>query len=344
MRAMAVVDYAKPLEMMDLPEPELKPGFVLLRVLTCGVCFSDYKTAKGLMHYSDTLPLPHVPGHEICGEVVEAAPETGWQTGDRVVVYHYWSCSRCAYCRKGQEHLCTNLVGWAGFTHHGGFEEYLVAPAGRLLRVPEGLSPEHASSATCAAGTAYRAVVSRGRVQAGETVVILGSGGVGLQAVQFAQISGAHTLAVDIDQRKLDVVKQFDIAGVALGNEEAEAWVSDFTDGVGADLIINTVGQPEMFDQAAKLVRRGGRIVGVGYSFGKYASFEMASMVLNEVEILGTRYALRYEMERTLGLYASGKVKAVVDDVLPLEGVNEAFDRLEQGKTIGRTVIQVGEY
>ena len=343
MRAMAVVDYAKPLQLMDLPEPEVKPGYVLVRVLTCGVCFSDYKTSKGLMPYSPTLPLPHVPGHEICGEVVEAAPETGWQVGDRVVAYHYWSCGRCAYCLKGLENLCINLAGWTGFTHHGGFEEFLAVPADRLLRVPDNVSSEYAAPATCASGTAYRAVITRGRVQAGETVVVIGSGGVGLQAIQFAQAAGAHTLAVDIDARKLVAARQFDVAGVALGNEEAQAWVNQFTQGVGADLIINTVGRADAFDLAAQLVRRAGRIVGVGYSAGKYAQFEMASMVLNEIELLGVRYALRYEIARILGLFAEGKIKAVIDEVLPLEEANEAFRRLEAGEVVGRTVLRVGD-
>ena len=343
MRAMAVTDYAKPLQLIDLPEPELKPGYVLLRVLTCGVCFSDYKTSKGLMPYSSTLPLPHVPGHEICGQVVEAGPETGWKVGDRVVAYHYWPCGRCAFCLKGLENLCVSLVGWAGFTHHGGFEEYLAVPADRLLRVPDGLASEDAAPATCASGTAYRAVVTKGRVEAGETVVVIGSGGVGLQAVQFAQLAGAHTLAVDIDARKLDAARQFDVAGVALGNEEAQEWVEQFTEGVGADVIINTVGRADAFDLAAQMVRRAGRIVGVGYTAGKHAQFEMASMVLNEIEILGVRYALRYEMARILGLFAEGKIKAVVDEVLPLEEANEAFRRLEKSEVVGRTVLRVGD-
>lgn len=343
MRAMAVVDYAKPLELINLPEPERKPGYVILRILTCGVCFSDYKTSKGLMPYSSTLQLPHVPGHEICGEIVEAGPETGWRAGDRVVAYHYWNCGRCPYCRKGQEHLCNNLVGWAGFTHHGGFEEYLAVPADRLLPLPESIDPEHAAPATCASGTAYRAVVSRGRVQAGETVVVIGAGGVGLQAIQFAQLAGAHTLAVDIDARKLEVAQQFNISGVALGAEEAEALVKEQTEGVGADLIINTVGHVDAFTQAARLIRRGGRIVGVGYTAGQHAQFEMASMVLDEIEILGTRYALRYEIQRVLSLFAAGKVKAIVDDVLPLEEANEAFRRLAEGEVVGRTVLRVGQ-
>ncbi|HEX9077592.1 MAG TPA: alcohol dehydrogenase catalytic domain-containing protein, partial [Anaerolineae bacterium] len=113
---MAVVDYKAPLELMDLPDPKVQPGSALIRILACGVCYSDYKTAHGRMAYSPTLKLPHVPGHEICGEVVEAGPETGLSTGERVIVYNYWSCGRCALCRMGQENLCENLQGWVGFT------------------------------------------------------------------------------------------------------------------------------------------------------------------------------------------------------------------------------------
>ncbi len=343
MRAMAVTDYEAPLELIDLPEPEIEPGSVLLRVLTCGVCFSDYKTSKGLMPYSANLSLPHVPGHEICGEVVEAGPETGWQVGDRVVVYHYWPCRRCAYCLRGEENLCIDLQGWTGFTHPGGFEEYLAVPADRLMRVPADLPPEHAAPATCASGTAYRAVVTRGQVQAGETAVVLGSGGVGLQAIQFAQLGGAHTLAVDIDPRKLEVAQQFGVTGVAEGDEAAMALVEEHTGGIGADLVINTVGAGEVFELASRLVRRGGRIVGVGYAPGQFARIDTATLVLSEINLIGTRYAQRYEIQRVLDLFGKGKVKAVVDDVLPLEGANEAFDRLKSGQVVGRTILRVSD-
>jgi D-arabinose 1-dehydrogenase-like Zn-dependent alcohol dehydrogenase len=185
--------------------------------------------------------------------------------------------------------------------------------------------------------------MSRGRLQAGETVVILGLGGVGLQAIQLAQLAGAQTLGVDIDARKLEVAQQFDVAGVALGDEEARALIGQKTNGLGADLIINTVGQPAAFELAAQLVRRGGRIVAVGYTAGQYARFETASLVLNEIEIIGVRYALRYELERVLSLFAAGKVKAIVDDVLPLAEANEALRRLEVGEVIGRTVLRVNQ-
>jgi propanol-preferring alcohol dehydrogenase len=235
------------------------------------------------------------------------------------------------------------LVGWTGFTHPGGFEEYLAVPADRLLRVPESISPESAAPATCASGTAYRALLSRGRLQAGETVVILGLGGVGLQAIQLAQLAGAQTLGVDIDARKLEAAQQFDVAGVALGDEEARALIGQKAGGLGADLIINTVSHPAAFELAAQLVRRGGRIVAVGYAAGQYAQFETASLVLNEIEIIGVRYALRYELERVLSLFAAGKVKAIVDDVLPLAEANEALRRLEAGQVVGRTVLRVSQ-
>lgn len=343
MRAMAVVDYNKPLQLIQLPVPEVQPGYVLLRILTCGVCFSDYKTSKGLMPYSDSLQLPHVPGHEICGEVVEAEPESGWQPGDVVVAYHYWPCSRCAFCQRGLENLCVNLESWTGFTHPGGFEEYLAVPAARLLRVPDGLAPEQASTATCASGTAYRAALTKGQIQPGDTVVVLGNGGVGLIAVQLAQLAGGHVVAMDIDPRKLEVTTQFDVAATASTEEQVKEIVNDMTHGLGADVVINTVSNPEVFTQAQQLTRRGGRIVGVGYYAGKYARFETASMVLDEMEIVGSRYALRWEMERVLQLFAEGKVQPIIDSVLPLEEANEAFRRLETGEVIGRTVLRVAE-
>lgn len=341
MRAMAIVDYREPLQLLDLPLPEVKPGYVLLRILTCGVCFSDYKTSKGLMHYSASLTLPHVPGHEICGEVVEAGPETGWQPGDTVVAYHYWPCGRCPFCQRGQEHLCINLESWTGFTHPGGFEEYLAVPADRLIRVPEGLSPAAASTATCASGTAYRAAVTRGQITPGDVVVVLGTGGVGLMAVQFARLAGGQVVAVDIDPRKLEVAAQFGVQAAAATEAEAEDAVQSLSGGIGADVVINTVSDPASYGMAQRLTRRGGRLVGVGYYAGREAAFESAAMVLNEIEIVGSRYALRWEMERVLQLFASGAVRPVVDDVLPLEAANEAFRRLEAGEVVGRTVLQV---
>ncbi|MGE5263135.1 MAG: alcohol dehydrogenase catalytic domain-containing protein [Acidobacteriota bacterium] len=341
MRAMAVVDYKAPLELLDLPVPARQPGMVLIRILTCGVCYSDYKTAHGRMAYSPTLKLPHVPGHEICGEVVEAGPEAGFRTGERVIVYNYWSCGRCALCRMGQENLCENLQGWVGFTTPGGFEEYLAVPSERLLRLPDGITPEQAAPTSCSLGTSYRAVVTRAQARPGQIVVVQGVGGVGLNSVQVARAAGARVLAVDIDRKHLEVAVKLGADGGALAGEPARALVSKFTSGLGADAVIDTVGHEESLHEAAMMTRRGGRVVGVGYIVGGFAKIQTDDYVLREVEFVGSRYVQRHELERAIQMLASGEVQNVVDDVLPLQDVNEAFTRLEQGKVIGRTVLRV---
>ncbi len=343
MRAMAVVDFRRPLELIDVPMPKVELGFVLVRILTCGVCYSDYKTSHGKMPWSPTLRLPHVPGHEICGEVAEAGTETGFRPGEKVIVYNYWSCGTCAMCRMGLENLCEHLTGWVGFNTPGGFEEYLAVPAERLLRLPEGVTPEQAAPTSCSLGTSYRAVVTRGQVKPGQTVIVQGVGGVGLNSVQVACASGAHVLAVDIDQKHLDVAMRLGATKGALIGEAARAMVRDFTSGLGADVVIDTVGHEESLHEAAMMTRRGGRVVGVGYVANGFAKVQTDDWVLREIEFIGSRYVQRHELERALHLLASGQVKNVVDDVLPLEQVNEAFTRLEQGKVIGRTVLRVAK-
>ncbi len=343
MRAMAVTDYNAPLELIDVPIPEVKPGFVLIRILTCGVCYSDYKTAHGKMAYSPTLKLPHVPGHEICGEVAEAGAETGFRVGERVIVYNYWSCGKCAMCRMGQENLCENLTAWVGFTNPGGFEEYLAVPAERLLRLPEGITPEQAAPTSCALGTSYRAVVTRAQVRPGQTVVIQGVGGVGLNSLQVARGAGARGGAGVFGPERFEVAPAVGAGIGAVGGEEARAMVRDFTSGLGADVVIDTVGHAESLHDAAMMTRRGGRVVGVGYIVGGFARVQTDDYVLREIEFVGSRYVQRHELEHAIQLLASGQVQNVVDDVLPLESVNEAFTRLEQGKVVGRTVLRVAK-
>src|SRR5919206_2999384 len=203
MRAMAVVDYQRPLELVDLPVPTPGDGEVLVRVRYCGVCYSDVKTVSGHMPYSPTLKLPHVAGHEIAGVVESAGPGAALGVGQRVAIYNYWACGTCRSCRAGEETVCLTLRGWVGFTSPGGFQEYLVVPEKYALPLPDTIADEQAAALSCATGTSYRAVISRGKVAAGESVLVVGAGGVGLQAIQVARAAGARVFATDVDVRKL---------------------------------------------------------------------------------------------------------------------------------------------
>jgi len=336
MRAMAVTSYSQPLSEVELPEPELRPGHALLEVLACGVCFSDVKTSRGHMPFSDELALPHVPGHEICGRVLATEPPGEFEAGTRVVVHHYSPCGRCARCRAGQENLCTNLKAWVGFTHHGGFAERVVVPLDRLLPIPDSVETLRAGPMTCALGTAYRAVVGRGQVTAGDRVAVLGLGGVGIHAAQIARHAGAEVIGIDRSERALAVARGLDIDARAADDAGVERAAAE-----GFDVVIDNVGRTETLERAAALTRPGGRVVGVGYAQGQRLSVETPRFVLGELELVGSRYVARDELERAIRLVAQGHVEIVIDAVRPLAEVNDVFAQLEGGRLVGRAVLDV---
>ena len=345
MRAMVVERYGAPLKMADLPEPSPGPRQVLVRIIGCGVCRSDLKVVAGTMPFSATLPLPHVPGHEISGEIAALGPDARGRVGDRVVVYHYWACRACAHCQAGEETLCTNLQGWAGFATPGGFQEYLAVPDDCVLPLPANIPPAHGGPLTCALGTAYHAVVSRGSVRAGETAVVLGAGGVGLQAVQIARAAGATVFAIDVKPHRLDAARAAGADSAFPAGDAAIGGVRSATGGRGADVVIDTVGLDGSLTASARLVRASGRVVLVGYTTqpGEYPALPTESVVLGQLTVLGSRYASRLELRQALSLVARGLVRPVVSGIVPLERANEALAMVREDRATGRVVVRVAE-
>ena len=339
MRAMAIVDYHKPLEMLDVEKPTPPPGFALVRVDACGLCYSDVKTMRGKMRYSPTLALPFVPGHEIAGEVVEVNGESDFAAGTRVIAHHLWACHNCPACRRGDEVLCYQPKAWTGFTHTGGFQDYLVIPPENLVRIPDGIDITTAPALTCAMGTAYRAVAVRGQVRAGDVVVVQGLGGVGLHAALIAQAAGAEVVGVDLPAKLADA----HAAGVqrVSAPDDALEMVHSLTGGEAADIVIESSGVPALADSARQLVRSGGKVVAVGYQVGQLMQLMSDPLVLTEQSVIGSRYASRSDFEHVVRLVANGHVKPVIDDVLPLERLNEAVARLEAGEVTGRLVMDL---
>lgn len=340
MRAMCLVDYQKPLELQDRPPPSPPPGHALVEVLACGLCFSDVKTIRGRMPYSADLRLPHVPGHEVSGRVVEVNGPSALRPGQRVVGTHLWACHRCAACQRGEENLCQDLVGWMGFTDPGGFQEQLVIPVENLLPVPESIPALQAPAMTCAMGTAYRAVATRGGVRPGENVVILGLGGVGVHAAQFARVAGARVMGVEASEGRLGAARAAGFSELALV-DELEARVGDFTGGEGADVVVETSGVPSLLERARSVGRPGARIVGVGYTVGQLAAVLSDQWVLWEYNLLGSRFASRAELVRVIRMVAEGLITPMIGEVMPLEEANRAVETLEAGRAAGRLVLAV---
>jgi D-arabinose 1-dehydrogenase-like Zn-dependent alcohol dehydrogenase len=338
MFGMAVRSYGAPLEPIDLPDPELRPGHALLEVLTCGVCFSDLKTARGRMPFSDRLELPHIPGHEICARVISSDPPV-LEPGTVVVVYHLWPCRRCERCRAGVEQLCLDPQAWTGFMTPGGFQERLVAPLDRLTVVPPEIDPIHAAPLTCAIGTAYRAVVARAGVKPGQTIAVIGLGGVGIHALQIAGAAGARAIGIETSERALEAARELGLDALSADDPATDETVLRRSGGL--DAVIDTVGTTATLDHAFGLVRSGGRIVGVGYSTDSRIDLPTSRFVLEEIELVGSRYVALDELSQAIALVAAGRVRSVVDRVLPLASANEALEALEAGEVTGRVVLDV---
>jgi D-arabinose 1-dehydrogenase-like Zn-dependent alcohol dehydrogenase len=341
MRAMAVTGYGDPLEEIDVPEPELRPGHALLEVLACGVCFSDVKTSRGHMPYSAELSLPHVPGHEILGRVLRTDPPGSVDEGSRAIVYHYWPCGRCSACRRGDETLCRRMVAWTGFTHWGGFTERIAVPVDRLVPIPVGIEPVHAAPMSCALGTAYRSVVTRGRVEAGTRAAVIGLGGVGIHAAQVGRAAGAEIVGFDLHDPTLESARGLGLEARRADDGAGIQDLLDTTGGEGVDVVIDTVGHGDTLDLARRLVRPGGRVVGVGYSPDSALTVPTPRFVLDEVEYVGSRYAHRDDLAKAISLVERGLVSTVVGLVRPLAEVNEVFRALESGSIVGRAVLEV---
>jgi len=345
MRAMVVERYGAPLAMADLPTPSPGPGEVLVRVIGCGVCRSDLKVIAGVMPFSASLPLPHVPGHEIAGEIVQVGAGAQGRVGERVVVYHYWACRTCPHCQAGEENLCTNLRGWAGFATPGGFQEYLAVPDDCVLPLPANIPPERGGPLTCALGTAYHAVVARAALRAGETAVVIGAGGVGLQVVQIARACGAAVLAVDVQAHRLQAAREAGAAHAFPAGGPAVAGVRDATAGRGADAVFDTVGRDASLAAALDLVRKGGRIIEIGYTTlsKEYPALATDRLVLGQLTLLGSRYATRLELRRALDLVARGLVHPVISGEVPLARANDALAMVREDRVTGRVVVRVAE-
>ncbi len=335
MRAMGVTAYGRRLEPLDLPEPNVPPGHALVRVLTCGVCFTDVKIWNGSMPFSGSLALPHVPGHEVFGEVVETNPPGLVEEGARAIVYQYWSCGRCEACRGGVDALCSALAGWLGFANPGGFRERVVVPVDRLIRVPAALDPLHAAPMSCALGTAFRAVVTRGGVRRGTRVAVVGLGGVGIHAAQVGRAVGAGVIGFDVHDETINAAEELGLKVRHARDAEAVTAMG------GVDVAIDTVGSEDSLRLVDGLLRRGGRAVLVGYSEGTSIPLSTVRVVLDEIELIGSRYSTREEIARAVDLVSEGRVRMVIGMVRPLEAVNDVFEALASGSLVGRAVLDV---
>src|SRR3990170_7038258 len=322
----------QPLRLQELPTPVPGAGELLVRVAACGVCHTD-------LHYTDHgVPTfkspPLVLGHEVSGTVAAVGPDvTGWEEGARILLPAVYGCGQCRMCRTGRENICERMVMFGNHVD-GGYAEYLVAPAKDAIPLPPGIPLVEGAIIADATTTPYHAVVNRGRVQPGDTVVVFGCGGIGLNCVQIAAAVGAQVIAVDIADAKLEWARR--LGAKATVNPKAverlDKELRKLTGG-GADIAFECIGNPATQEQAFNAVRTGGRFVVVGSS-DKPMTLNTGKVMFREIEIIGSLGCRVVDYPRVLELARQGRIKVaeLVTAKFPLDRINEAFDVLRRGE------------
>lgn len=323
----------RPLTLEEVPVPRPGPGQVLVEVKACGLCGSDLHIIKG-----ETFPgqTPITLGHEAAGVVAELGPGSeGWSPGDRLAINCVTSCGLCPNCQRGRDSICHHRR-LLGIHLDGALAKYLVAPVRSLVPLPEGVSFEEGAITTDAVATPYHALKARGRLQGGQSVAIIGAGGLGSHAVKLARLMGAAPItAVDINEAVLQRAKRFgaDHTINASQDDPLQA-MAQISGGAGADLVLECVGSSRSVAWACQMAAVGGRAVIVGLSPQGIDLGEITPFVRKEVSLIGSSAFETKEIKELLNLAASGRLdlSESISGTLPLSEVNQGLERLATGQ------------
>ncbi len=330
MKAARLFKIKEDLQVVNVPEPVPGKGEVLINIMATGICTSD-------LHYRDgsskIKALPITLGHEIAGLIQDVGDDaTLFSVGERVGVYYLITCGKCHNCKMGRENYC-QYAEMLGKTIDGGFAEYLVVPERNLFRLPRNVSLAQGALISDAIGTPFHAL-TRARIQMGETVMIVGIGGLGLHAVQLARVMGATTvIAVDINDEKLSTAT---IVGadfvVNAASESLLDNLSHITAGAGVDVVVDFTGNPTSLRQSLNALAFGGRLVSVGICPVDFVINPYHDLLLKERSIISSADQLHRDFEVIVRLIESGTINLdhSVSHKVPLSEINYGMQILEE--------------
>lgn len=320
-----------PLTVEEVPVPELKDGYILVKVEACGVCRSNLHLIEGeWVKYGLPSKLPIIPGHEIVGTVTEVGKGVeGIEVGQRVGIQPLWAaCGRCGYCLQGLEHLCPSKK-ITGETVDGGYAEYILADWRYVYPVPDDLNPVEAAPLFCPGVTAYGAVLKAG-LKPGKAVAVFGIGGVGHMVIQIARLYGAKVVAVSRSKNHLKVAEALG-ADLVIDSSTSDV-VSEISKLGGVDASIVFAPSDTVAEQAIRVTKPSGTVViGVHVKLGEFFFHE-------EKRIVGSVIGPRWMMMDVIELARTGRIKAVCERY-PLEDVNNVLKKLKMGEVTARAVL-----
>ncbi len=328
------------LEYADFPAPEPSPGEVLVRLEAAALNRLDLWVREGWPGIR--LEYPHIPGADGAGEVAALGEGVrDWQVGERVVINSNLGCGECEFCRAGRDNLC---VRWhlLGETVRGTYAEYVAVPARQLLRMPQGFDAHTAAAAALVYHTAWHSLVARGKVQAGETVLVVGaSGGVNTASIQIAKYLGARVIVVGSDAEKLALAESLG-ADVLVDRSRVENWSKEVyvqTGKRGVDVVVDNVGIT--FPLSLRALRKGGRLLTVGNTGGPKFEIDNRFIFGKHLSILGSTMGTLEDFRQVMALVFAGELRVPLDRSYPLAEAAAAQTRLERGEQLGKITLQI---
>lgn len=337
MKAAVLEEFGGPevLRIADVPAPEPGPGEVRIEVRAAALNHLDLFVRRGL----PGIDLPRIGGADIAGVIESAGPGAEDRIGEHVVVDPGLSCGTCEHCLAGEKPLCVQYRIIGEHTN-GGFATYIVVPSLNAWGIPDDYPFAQAAAAPLTFLTAWRGLVSRARLAAGESVLVTGaSGGVAVAAIRIARHLGATVHAIttrDNVDRVSGLGADYVWDRLDAGHRKA---MFEATGRRGVDVVFDSVGQETWHDNIRALAR-GGRMVVYGATTGHAAATDIRFLFWKHLSVLGTTMSNRREFERVMELVFDGTLDPVVDVVWPLERIREAHERLERGEQFGKIVLE----
>ena len=327
-------DGLQSLALTEFPDPTPAHGEVLVRIKAVSLNYRDYMNVVGLHGVSG--PVPRIPCSDGAGEIVACGPGVQeWKIGDRVVIPFMPSWLDGPFT---QSHSARALGGAVD----GLLRELATVPAASLLRVPDYLSLNEAATLPCAAVTAWDALVVRGNLKAGETVLVLGTGGVSVFALQIANLMGARVLGISSSDAKCK--RLLDLGAKAVHNYKAnpawDDWALSLTDGVGVDKVIE-IGGPDTLNRSIKATRFGGHISLIGVLTGTAGSVQTVQILRKGIRLDGTYVGSRAMFADLLRAFENSQIHPIIDSVFPFEKAEDALRHMESGKHFGKIVVGI---
>ncbi|MDH5476260.1 MAG: zinc-dependent alcohol dehydrogenase family protein [Cyclobacteriaceae bacterium] len=343
MKAIVYEKFNGPLTLQNVPDPSPTKKGVVIELKSSGLCKSDW---HGWMGHDKDIELPHVPGHELAGTIIDVGEDIRrFKIGDRVTVPFVSGCGECSECKTDNHQIC-DYQFQPGFTHWGSFAQYVAIDYAdtNLVVLPEEINFVTAASLGCRFATSFRGVIDQGQAKLDDWVVIHGSGGVGLSAIMIANAIGAKVIAVDINEEQLELAKSIGATNTILSSNSRNIIeeIHEITHG-GAHVSIDALGNPDVLFNSVSCLKKRGKHIQIGLMSPEdvNAKIPIDQIIAKELEIIGSHGMQAHRYDEMLNMITEGKLhpEKLVAQTICLEDISRELPKMDTSTAVGIKVI-----